>query len=99
MTVLRDPEQAETRLLHALIDFADKDVLEVGAGDGRLTWRYAAATRSVLALDPVADCIAQARADAPPELRPKLNFQVGDITTTRLPAAAFDLAILSWSLC
>lgn len=99
MTVLRDPEQAETRLLHALINFADKDVLEVGAGDGRLTWRYAAATRSVLALDPAADCIARAKAATPPELRTTLTFQVGDITTTRLPQAEFDLAILSWSLC
>jgi cyclopropane fatty-acyl-phospholipid synthase-like methyltransferase len=50
MTVLRDPEQAETRAIHELVEFAGMDVLEVGCGDGRLTWRYAERTRSVLAI-------------------------------------------------
>jgi 2-polyprenyl-3-methyl-5-hydroxy-6-metoxy-1,4-benzoquinol methylase len=99
MPVTLDPEQAETDVLHALIDFSEKDVLEIGCGDGRMTWRYAAQTRSVLGLDPVAASIEQARADTRADLRAKASFAVEDITSAALPTAAFDVVALSWSLC
>jgi ubiquinone/menaquinone biosynthesis C-methylase UbiE len=93
-----DPEGNETRVLHELIDFRDKDVLEIGCGDGRMTWRYAALARSVLALDPNADRIAQAIAATPVALQQVVTFQVADITQASLPAKAFDVVVLSWSL-
>ncbi|HVC81529.1 MAG TPA: class I SAM-dependent methyltransferase [Chloroflexota bacterium] len=93
-----DPEGNETRVLHALIDFRDKDVLEIGCGDGRMTWRYAAHTRSVLALDPNAARIEQAIASTPDALKPVVTFRVADIAKSSLPERAFDLAVLSWSL-
>src|SRR6476661_1400115 len=99
MMALLDPEGAETRVIHDLIDFADKDVLDVGCGDGRMTWRFAEQTRSVLGLDPVAASVEQARLDTPAHLRSKVTFQIGDITAAKLPAAAFDVVALSWSLC
>lgn len=93
-----DPEGNETRTLHALIDFRDKDVLEIGCGDGRLTWRYAARARSVLALDPDADRVARGIASTPDALKPVVTFRVADIAGAGLPEGAFDLAVLSWSL-
>ena len=101
MAVLRDPEEAETRAIHELVDFAGADVLEVGCGDGRLTWRYADRTRSVLALDPEAAAIEQARASLahlPEQLRQTVTFQVADITSADLPSEAFDVIVLAWSL-
>ena len=62
-------------------------------------WRYAARTRSVLGLDPVAASIEQARADTPANLRANASFEVGDITSAALPTGAFDVVVLSWSLC
>jgi len=56
-----DPEGHETRALHSLIDFSDRDVMEIGAGDGRMTWRYADAARSVTALDPLENDIELAK--------------------------------------
>jgi cyclopropane fatty-acyl-phospholipid synthase-like methyltransferase len=32
-----DPEGVETRAIRELIDFAGKDVLEIGCGEGRMT--------------------------------------------------------------
>ena len=102
--VTRDSEQAETRAIHSLIDFSGKDVLEIGCGDGRLTWRYAGHTRSVLALDPDATAIEQARAnltsvaDLPERLRHAITFQTADVTTAELPPEAFDVVVLAWSL-
>jgi ubiquinone/menaquinone biosynthesis C-methylase UbiE len=99
MAVLLDPEQAETNAIHELIDFAGQDVLDVGCGDGRMTWRFAEPAHSVLGLDPVAESIETARASVSAELRAKVSFQVADITMAELPHAAFDVAVLSWSLC
>ena len=99
MSVRLDPQQAETRVIHDLIDFTGKDVLEVGCGNGRLTWRFAERTHSVMGLDPKAAAIEAARASAPDDLRTKVTFRVADVTTTDLPRAAFDVVVLSWSLC
>src|SRR5258708_8190640 len=90
MAVLRDPEQAETRAIHRLIDFWGADVLEVGCGDGRLTWRYAERTRSVLALDPATAAIEHARASLPDQWRPAVTLPVSDMTRGDLPRAAVD---------
>jgi ubiquinone/menaquinone biosynthesis C-methylase UbiE len=99
MSVSLDPEEAETRAIHALIDFSGKDVLDVGCGDGRLTWRFAQATHSVLGIDPSTEAIAAAKASTPAGLRGKVTFQVADVTTSPLPHAVFDVVVLSWSLC
>jgi 2-polyprenyl-3-methyl-5-hydroxy-6-metoxy-1,4-benzoquinol methylase len=72
-------------------------VLEVGCGDGRLTWLYAPRARSVLGIDPDEEQIALARADTPPELADRVRFEIGeaeDLSRT----AVFDVAFLSWSL-
>lgn len=93
-----DPEGNETRVLHEMIDFDVKDVLEIGCGDGRMTWRYAQRARSVLALDPKAERIEQAIASTPEALRSIVTFRVANIADVSLPGEAFDVAILSWSL-
>ena len=95
--VALDPEEAETRAIHDLIDFTGKDVLEIGCGDGRLTRRFARGTRSVLGVDLDAEGVALARAQLPELPHTTVTFQVADITALELPAA-FDIAVLSWSL-
>jgi ubiquinone/menaquinone biosynthesis C-methylase UbiE len=96
--VALDPEEAETRTIHDLIDFTGRDVLEIGCGEGRLTRRFASGARSVLGVDLDAESIALAPAQLPESLRSVVTFQVADITALELPTAAFDVAILSWSL-
>lgn len=98
MTVVRDPEGAEPRILDELFDFTDKDVLEIGSGGGRLTWRYAERARSVLGLDAQASSVAAAREALPVHLRSRITFAVADVTATAPPASAFDVALLAWSL-
>jgi ubiquinone/menaquinone biosynthesis C-methylase UbiE len=96
--VALDPEEAETRAIHDLIDFTSRDVLEIGCGDGRLTRRFARGTRSVLAVDLDMESIALASTQLPKSLRSAVTFQTADITVMEFPAAVFDVAILSWSL-
>jgi 2-polyprenyl-3-methyl-5-hydroxy-6-metoxy-1,4-benzoquinol methylase len=99
MPIALDPEHAETRAMHTLVDFTGADVLEVGCGEGRLTWRFAEQARTVLALDPEASAIATAQASCPAPLRQKVTFQMADITTVELEPAAYSVVVLSWSLC
>jgi ubiquinone/menaquinone biosynthesis C-methylase UbiE len=98
MMVVLDPAGMETHVIHRLIDFSSAKVLEVGCGDGRLTWLYAHDAASVTALDPNKESIKQARKSAPKDLRSRVKFRAADITTCTLPEAAFDIAVLSWSL-
>ncbi|MCZ6892315.1 MAG: class I SAM-dependent methyltransferase [Chloroflexi bacterium] len=98
MAVRLDPEEAESRVIHELIDFGGRDVLEIGCGDGRLTWRYAHEAASVLAIDPKESEVAAARESTPDSLKSIVSFQVADITSIELPESAYDLVITSWSL-
>ncbi len=98
MPVFADPEDTETRALHDYADFTGKRVLEIGCGDGRLTWRYAERAASVIAIDPDEDDIAFALEDCPAELRHKIVFRAIRLAELDLPTEKFDLALLSWSL-
>jgi 2-polyprenyl-3-methyl-5-hydroxy-6-metoxy-1,4-benzoquinol methylase len=94
---VKDPDGAEARVLGDVADFSGRRVLEVGCGDGRLTWLYAPRAESVLGIDPDEEQIALARADTPPEVADRVQFEVGeaeDLSRT----AVFDVAFLSWSL-
>lgn len=100
MTVRRDPEGAEPRILDELADFAGKDVLEIGSGEGRLTWRYAERARSVYGIDASASAVAEARTALAeqPQLRSRVTFEAMDVTAAAPPASSFDVALLAWSL-
>ena len=93
-----DPEGVETQILHDLIDFAGKNVLEVGCGEGRMTWRFADSAASVLAFDPNESAIATAREETPDVLKDKLSFRVADTTNIKLTQGAYDVAVFSWSI-
>jgi 2-polyprenyl-3-methyl-5-hydroxy-6-metoxy-1,4-benzoquinol methylase len=99
MTVRVDPENNETRALLSLVDFTGKRVLEMGCGDGRLTWRYAGMADHVIAIDPKADAIGRARENLPEELKGRVEFHqfaFEDFSKTSNPAT-FDSIIFSWS--
>ena len=98
MTVRIDPEGSETQALHALADFTGQRVLEIGCGDGRLTWRYAEHAARVIAIDPDADDIATAIEECPDHLRDRIEFRVSHIEEFEPPEELFDIALLSWSL-
>ena len=100
MSVRTDPEGNETEALFALVDLGGAEVLEIGCGDGRLTWRYAERAAHVTAIEPFGGSIARAKerlreAHLPVEFR-QANLEDFAADTD---ADVFDIALLSWSLC
>jgi ubiquinone/menaquinone biosynthesis C-methylase UbiE len=93
-----DPEGRELAVVRELVDFRGKRVLEIGAGDGRVTFGYARDAASVLAIDTDDEAIAAAREALPRRLRSKVELRVADAAELDEPAASFDLAYFSWSL-
>lgn len=100
MAIRVDPEGIETSNLHAMIDFSGKHVLEVGAGDGRLTYRYADQAASVTGIDPNRDEILLARKECPDHLNDRVEFLVRTIEEYEpyITTPFIDIIVFSWSL-
>ena len=98
MTLERDPDRNEIRFLHKFVDLNDKRVLEIGCGEGRLTWQYAREPRFTLALDLDRDALRVARLDRPSDLDDTVHLACGDSVHLPFAGEKFDIAILAWSL-
>lgn len=97
MTLHKDPEETETRLLKQAADLTGKDVLEIGCGDGRLTWRYAHAARGVTGIDPDVDALKTAMAGCPASLHDTVSFAQASALAIPFSPETFDITILAWS--
>lgn len=74
-------------------DFRSARVLEVGAGDGRLTFQYAAAPRSVVAIDNnVSDILAASKSLQP---NGNLHFLCASATALPFPAQHFSIVLFA----
>jgi 2-polyprenyl-3-methyl-5-hydroxy-6-metoxy-1,4-benzoquinol methylase len=100
MTVRPDPENNEIHALRRMVDLKGANVLEIGCGDGRLTWRYAEEAARVTAIDAFEPSIRRAQANAPTHLLERVRFEaVGfEEFASRTGTDAFDVTILSWAL-
>jgi ubiquinone/menaquinone biosynthesis C-methylase UbiE len=93
-----DAEGAHLAAILRAAEFRGKRVLEVGCGDGRLTWAIASLAASVLAFDPQPEEVAAAQASGPAELREKVRFEVASAEEIDVPRESVDLVFFSWSL-
>jgi len=94
MAVFEDPEGHELAALAQLLpSFAGLRVLEIGAGDGRLTRRYAEQAASIVAIDPDADDIAVLRDELP-----HVDARAIGVADLTLPDASVDVVLFAWSL-
>ena len=94
----KDPEGFEKKTLLKYANFTDSHVLEIGCGEGRLTWKYASASSLTVGLDPDFDSLRIARADRPADLRDHVHLTRASAYHLPLPKEKFDIAILAWSL-
>jgi len=93
-----DAEGAQLAALLRAADFDGKRVLEVGCGDGRLTWGIGARASSVLAVDPDEQQVEAGRRTLPDDLREKGSFAVASAEEIEVEPLSVDLVFFSWSL-
>jgi len=98
MSLQRDPERNEIARLRKFVDLASRRVLEIGCGEGRLTWQYAKGTESTIAVDLDHDSLRVAKVDRPYDLENKVHFAGADSLYLPFAKEKFDIAILAWSL-
>ena len=98
MPLQKDPEGFEKKNLHKFAEFSRKHILEVGCGEGRLTFKYAGASSLTIGFDPDHDALRIARADSPYHLQKHVHFTNASASHIPFSKETFDIAILAWSL-
>ena len=100
MTIKVDPENNEPRSLFDMADFSCQRVLEIGCGDGRLTWQYADRAAQVTAIDPFEESIVRAKENTPDDIKSRVEFRciAFEDFVAASESSTFDIVILSWSL-
>ena len=93
-----DPEGAHAAAARSLASFENRRVLEIGCGEGRLTFALAGPARSWVATEPSAEAVASARSSCPDALRAKVTFAVAGGAEVVGSPGEFDLVFFSWSL-
>lgn len=97
MKALRDPECAELNHLIAACQLPGMHILEIGCGNGILTWQYAGLPWKVVGIDPDASRLLQAKADRPASLS---NVSFSRAVGEALPFSSriFDVALFASSM-
>jgi 2-polyprenyl-3-methyl-5-hydroxy-6-metoxy-1,4-benzoquinol methylase len=93
MAIEEDPEGHEIAALDGWVSFASCQVVEIGCGDGRMTSRYARSARSVIAIDPDAEAIAELARELP-----AVDARAIGVDELVLPPQSVDLVLFAWSL-
>jgi len=93
-----DPEGAHLAALRRLGSFRGRRIIELGSGDGRLTVPLAREAAFVLAFDPDAELVEQARSSLPAELTERVAYEVAAGDQIEVERGSFDMAVFSWSL-
>lgn len=70
----------------------------MGCGEGRLTVGIGADAAYVLAFDPDAESVAEARCSLPAELAERVTYRVATAQELEVERGSFDLVVFSWSL-
>jgi 2-polyprenyl-3-methyl-5-hydroxy-6-metoxy-1,4-benzoquinol methylase len=93
-----DPAGVEPRAILQATDFRNTRVLEVGAGDGRLTFRYAEAPTSVVGIDTNEQEIRLTAEVTRAELRGHVQFLCASATALPFSHEQFEIVLLASSL-
>jgi len=98
MAIEIDPAGAMPSAILKAVHFRGARVLEVGAGDGRLTFQYAAEPRSVVGVDTKEPDIRRASQCAAGALRGDVQFLCASATALPFSAGQFGIVLLASSL-
>ena len=93
-----DPAGVMPHAVLQVADLQDTRILEVGAGDGRLTFQYASQPRSVIGIDTAELDIRSAVVSPRMEIRGQVRFVCASATALPFSAEQFEIVLLASSL-
>jgi ubiquinone/menaquinone biosynthesis C-methylase UbiE len=93
-----DPVGIEPLAVLQSADFRNARVLEVGAGDGRLTFRYATEPRSVVGIDTKEPEIRSTGKESRAGVRGQVRFLCASGNALPFSAQTFEIVLLASSL-
>ena len=93
-----DPHGVESQSLLKATDFNGARVLEIGSGDGRLSFRFARTPSSVIGIEPELKVLETALKTCPFDLRRRISFVQATALALPFRDGSFDIAVLAWSL-
>lgn len=93
-----DPARVMPQTILQAADLRGARILEVGAGDGRLTFQYASEARSVIGIDTTELDIRSAVAAPRMEIRGQVQFLCASATALPFSAEQFEIVLLASSL-
>lgn len=103
---LAKPAELELKNIRALLarstpdgNFSGLQVLEIGTGNGRLAWPFAAEAARWVGLDVDETEVSKVAHDPRKKALPALNLLVGDACALSFADETFDVAFFTWSLC
>jgi ubiquinone/menaquinone biosynthesis C-methylase UbiE len=97
VNILRDPEGAEVGHFTAACQLAGKEVLEIGCGDGCLTWQYGGLPHRLIGIDPAGPELLKASSTSPASTQPVFFTQaIGEALP--FPSQLFDVVLFASSL-
>jgi ubiquinone/menaquinone biosynthesis C-methylase UbiE len=95
MKALRDPEGAELSHINNTCDLSGKTVLEIGCGEGKLTYQYSGMAGRVIGIDPELSDLNVAKH----QINSLDSFFIQAIgERLPFPSKVFDIVIFSSSL-
>ena len=96
--VVKDPDGLELDVFRRLAGRSLPRVLEIGCGDGRLTWQYGTDTEEVCGVDTELPKLKRALEGRPPALAANTHFALSSADALPFADDSFGLAIFAWSL-
>jgi ubiquinone/menaquinone biosynthesis C-methylase UbiE len=93
-----DPARVMPHAILQAADLRDRRILEVGAGDGRLTFQYAPQPRSVIGIDTAELDIKSAVVTPRVEIHGQVHFLCASATALPFSAEQFEIVLLASSL-
>jgi ubiquinone/menaquinone biosynthesis C-methylase UbiE len=94
----RDPERIEQKILQEFLAQPIERVLDIGCGDGRLTWLFRGSAGEVIGLDIKMEELQRAHLSLSNTESTKVNFTAGRGEALPFTSETFDLAVFGWSL-
>ncbi len=97
MAIRSDVAGLEKQYLLDMLPAQSSRVLEIGCGDGRLTWHYADSAHSVVGIDVTPDSLGEALRKRPERLSARVSILEASGVELPFESGSFDQALFTLS--